>query len=216
MTRSESILAGMRACVFDFDGTLADTEGFHFEIYKKLLKDWYGADLDWPHWLHYIGRTDPDFHRMMEQHYGIRIDSRRVMPVYFETLLREEPSAVRPYPWVRDMLQTAQMQGVCPCVLSSGNRDVILACLKAWDLLPFFEEDNVISVSSGAFTKKDVFADPAKYIKGFSGSPGSVVLFEDSVHTIEKARDCGVGRVCGIKHEYNRGIEEWCDVLIEG
>ena len=77
----------INAYIFDFDGTLADTEGFHFDVYKRLLKARYGVDLDWPHWLHYIGRTDPDFHRMMEKDYGIAIDSPSVMAEYFAILL---------------------------------------------------------------------------------------------------------------------------------
>ena len=60
----KELLNKAKACVFDFDGTLADTEGFHFDLYQRILGRRYGVTLDWPHWLHYIGRTDPDFHRM--------------------------------------------------------------------------------------------------------------------------------------------------------
>ena len=205
-----------KAYVFDFDGTLADTEGFHLELYQRILGRRYGAALDWPHWLHYIGRTDPDFHRMMEKDYGIVIDSESVMEEYFAALLAEEPAAVQPYPWVKEELQACREQGIPACILSSGNRDVICACLKAWGLDAYFAGANVISVSAGVFTKPDVFADPARYLKGFEGTPGDVVLFEDSIHTIEKARACGIGKVVGVSHEYNQGIERYCDSMRNG
>ena len=204
------------AYVFDFDGTLADTEGFHLALYQRILGRRYGVVLDWPHWLHYIGRTDPDFHRMMEKDYGIVIDSESVMEEYFAALLAEEPAAVQPYPWVREELQTCREQGIPACILSSGNRDVICACLKAWGLDGYFADANVISVSSGIFTKPDVFADPARYLEGFEGASGDVVLFEDSIHTIEKARACGIGRIVGVRHRYNQGIEDYCDSMRSG
>ena len=206
----------IKAYIFDFDGTLADTEGFHFDVYKSLLKDRYGADLDWPHWLNYIGRTDPDFHRMMEKDYGIAIESESVMKEYFAILLRDEPLAVQPYPWVRDVLEEAREKGILCSILSSGNRDVICACLRAWELDGYFEDSNVISVSAGIFTKQDVFGSPARYLRGFSGTPAEVALFEDSIHTIEKARGCRIGFVTGVRHEYNPGIESWCDAIREG
>ena len=204
------------AYIFDFDGTIADTEGFHLALYQRILGRRYGAALDWPHWLHYIGRTDPDFHRMMEKDYGIVIDSESVMEEYFAALLAEEPAAVQPYPWVRKELQTCRERGIPACILSSGNRDVICACLKAWGLDGYFADANVISVSAGIFTKPDVFADPARYLKGFEGTPADVVLFEDSIHTIEKARACGIGQVVGVSHRYNQGIEDYCDSMRSG
>ena len=205
-----------RAYVFDFDGTVAETETFHFDLYVRILGRRYGVVLDWPHWLHYIGRTDPDFHRMMEQEYGITIDSESVMEEYFALLVREEPAAVQPYPWIREELRECRKQGIPACILSSGNRDVICACLKAWGLDEYFADANVISVSAGVFTKQDVFADPARYLEGFDGTPADVVLFEDSIHTIEKARACGIGKVVGVSHEYNRGIERYCDSMRSG
>ena len=210
------LLNKARACVFDFDGTLADTEGFHFDLYQRILGRRYGVTLDWPHWLHYIGRTDPDFHRMMEQDYGIVIDSESVMEEYFAALLAEEPDAVQPYPWAAEILQACREKGIPACILSSGNRDVICACLKTWGLDGYFEDGNVISVSKGVFTKPDVFADPARYLSGFEGTPADVLLFEDSIHTIEKARACGIGAVAGVCHEYNQGIERYCDSLRNG
>ena len=210
------LLAGARACVFDFDGTLADTEGFHLELYQKILSRRYGVTLDWPHWLHYIGRTDPDFHRMMEKDYGVTIDSPSVMAEYFALLESGEPSAVQPYPWAKEVLQACRENGIVTAILSSGNRDVICACLKAWGLDVYFAEANVISVSAGVFTKPDVFADPARYLTGFGGTPADVFLFEDSVHTIEKALRCGIGTVCGVLHEYNQGIASCCDITRSG
>lgn len=203
-------------CVFDFDGTVADTEGFHFELYRRILDRRCGVVLDWAHWLRYIGRTDPDFHRMMEADYGVRIDSESVMAEYFAALQAEEPAAVQPYPWVEDILRACREQNVPVCILSSGNRDVICSCLAAWGLDVYFEDDHIVSVSKGAFSKQDVFADPARYLRGFSGMPADIVLFEDSIHTIEKARACGIGRVVGICHEYNQGIERYCDSVRSG
>ena len=210
------LLTAFGACVFDFDGTLADTEGFHLELYQRILGRRYGVVLDWPHWLHYIGRTDPDFHRMMEKDYGIVIDSASVMEEYFAALLAEEPASVQPFSWVEETLQACREQGVPACILSSGNRDVICACLKAWKLDGYFADANVISVSKGIFTKPDVFADPARYLEGFEGTSEDVLLFEDSIHTIEKARACGIGGVIGVCHDYNQGIENYCDSMRSG
>ena len=212
----KQLIASARACVFDFDGTVADTETFHYGLYQRILGRRCGVTLDWQHWLRYIGRTDPDFHRMMEADYGITIDSEPVMEEYFALLEAEEPKAVQPYPWVKEALQACREQGIPACILSSGNRDVICACLKAWGLYGYFEDANIISVSAGVFTKPDVFADPARYLKGFGGTSSDVLLFEDSIHTIEKALACGIGTVAGVLHGYNQGIEAYCDLCIEG
>lgn len=210
------LLKKAKAAVFDFDGTVADTETFHFDLYQRILGRRYGVILDWPHWLRYIGRTDPDFHRMMEADYGMTIDSASVMEEYFALLENEEPPAVQPYPWVREVLEVCREKGIPACILSSGNRDVICACLKAWELYEYFEDANIISVSAGIFTKQDVFADPVRYLKGFEGRPSDVLLFEDSIHTIEKALACGIGMIAGVQHEYNAGIETYCSCLMKG
>ena len=69
-------------------------------------------------------------------------------------------------------------------------------------------------MSAGIFTKPDVFADPARYLKGFGGTSEDVLLFEDSIHTITKALACGIGMVAGVPHGYNEGIGTYCDICI--
>ena len=52
--RLEELLAGKRAALFDFDGTIADSEVVHFLSYKEVFQRRYGHTLIpeeyWIHW----------------------------------------------------------------------------------------------------------------------------------------------------------------------
>jgi HAD superfamily hydrolase (TIGR01509 family) len=181
----------IKALIFDFDGTILDTETPEFQSWQAVYAD-YGCELPLTEWVNAIGRGqdqitfDPYAYlqicsgKIIDQD-AVRLRRRNL----FAELLMQEPLRTG----VHDYLNAARSAGLRLAIASSSRRSWIDEHLTRFDLLPFF--DVVRCADDVARTKPD----PELYLSAAAalGLPVSeVIAFEDSPNGARAARSAGI------------------------
>lgn len=181
----------IRALIFDFDGTILDTETPEFEAWQAIYAR-YGVELPLEIWTDSIGRGhdtvtfDPYTH--LEALLGRAIDHaavRQAKRARFTQQLETEP--VRP--GVLAYLKEAQKRGLLLGVASSSDRAWVAGHLERYDLLSFF---NVIRCSDDVTRTKP---DPELYLTACTAlgvAPSEAIAIEDSVNGLKAAQAAGL------------------------
>lgn len=126
-----------KAVIFDFDGTIIDTESAWFDIYQEILKEQHGFNLTLEEFVKVVGSTDGALFDFVDKSLGVPLDRsvfRDQLNFRFETI--REQLALR-----EGFLETARRlkeRGVAMAVASSSRRSWIEGFLKQYGLIDFF------------------------------------------------------------------------------
>lgn len=202
-------LENKKILLFDLDGTMADTERLHWTAYGALLKD-YGICLTASHIQKYIGHSEKAIYDMITEDFGIEFDydgfAENRLKKYL-LLVRE--TNLRPYAWIEEIVRN--FDGVMG-IVSSQMPHVVEALLKFWDFEKYFPKGTVFCCHDGRYTKKGIYENVFSYFGIEPCAMENVVLFEDSRHYINEAKNLGM-TVVGVEHTYNKGILKNCDTI---
>ncbi|WP_297860035.1 HAD family phosphatase [Meiothermus sp.] len=178
----------MQALIFDFDGTILDTESTEFQAWQEVYQQ-HGAELSLDYWLPFIGNNsipfDPAGH--LEKLLGTTLDKKGI-----EGWVKQRKQALNqtlePLPGVLDYLEAAQAMGLKLAVASSSRRAWVEGHLERLGLLGYFQ---VIR------TKEDVALtkpDPALFLRAAEGLgvlPQETLVLEDSLNGVRAAKSAG-------------------------
>lgn len=202
------LLSGREAFIFDLDGTIADTEVFHWKAYNVLLSS-YGVKLKNEDIKKYIGNTESLIYEMIKKDFKIEFSNEEFLmkrlDLYFKFL---EEEGLKPFLYFTEMLHI--YPNAKYLMLTSQKEEVAEKLLKYWNLTSRFEK--VLSVSNTAFNKKDVIRNVNKY---FNVNKKNIVFFEDVDQYLEVAENEGITAI-GVQQTYNEGLLVNCSAIIKG
>jgi HAD superfamily hydrolase (TIGR01509 family) len=178
----------IKALLFDFDGTLVDTESICHRAWEETYR-LHGAELAWEKWSVGIGTLGGfDEFEHLEELVGGPVDRDAV---YEEHRAREmELVEVEPLrPGVAEYLDEAHARGLKTAIVSSSGRtwiDPILERLgrDRWD---------TFAVAAGDVTRAK--PAPTLYLEALAElgvEPHEAIAFEDSLNGVASARAAGV------------------------
>lgn len=203
----DELLASKRVFIFDFDGTVADTETLHWAAYNTCLLP-FGIVLQDKDIRRYIGHTEMSIYEMIKADFNIKFGDdvffQKRISTYLE-LVRQ--NHLQPFPFFTYLLGTFRPT-VSFTILSSQRSDVIHEILGFWGLRDVFSKE--ISVATGQLSKSIVLKD----VFGYFGVPNEdAVLFEDTDRNLKVAQNEGILAV-GIEHRYNKALLQHGDVIV--
>ncbi|RIH75503.1 Fructose-1-phosphate phosphatase YqaB [Calidithermus terrae] len=178
----------MKALIFDFDGTILDTEQAEYTAWTQTYAR-YGGELTLQDYLPWVGTADPVFdpYAHLEAQIGPfdreAFDRERREKLY--ALLAE----LQPLPGVLDWLERARSLGLRLAVASSSSARWVLGHLEQHRLHGFFE--HVITREHVERTKPD----PALFLKAAQAlgtAPAECVAVEDSLNGVKAAKAAGM------------------------
>lgn len=208
----------MKAMIFDFDGTIADTETHHLRAYQQVLLG-EGVELcDEDYYASYLAMNDRDCLRTVLQDRSIQIGPEKLADLcskkadYYGVFLRNHPPF---FPGVVAFIR--EMAVRYPLAIASGAlRDEISFILEGADLADAFV--GIVSAEDVTNGKPD----PEGFVKALAiinrGADGTIlpaecVVFEDSIHGIVAAHAAGM-RCVAIANSYPASSLSQADEVI--
>ncbi|MEX2607113.1 MAG: HAD family phosphatase [Kiritimatiellia bacterium] len=181
----------IKACIFDFDGILADTEELHFQSFQKVLEPM-GAGFDWDRYVKdYIAFDSSQVFAAALKAAGIE-DT----PVSLSGLIDQKVTAFA------DLLRAANvppLPGALEAVRFAHQRGPLALCTGAErkDVTPLLEAFGIIDLFQTIVTADDVSIskpDPECYTLAASllhTPPGECLAIEDTPGGLHAARGAG-------------------------
>ncbi|WP_349305412.1 HAD family hydrolase [Bacillus sp. FJAT-50079] len=178
----------IKAVIFDFDGTIIDTETPWFEIYRELLKMDYDFDLPLEAFARVIGTTNGSLFDLIDQSLTHPIDRQQ-----FKEKARSHYLKIKDDLPLRngflDILNGIKNSGTKLALASSSNREWVVG---------FLDKHRLIDDFPIIFTAEDVEEvkpNPALYIKTLEAlgvEPNEAIAVEDSANGSLAAIKAGI------------------------
>jgi HAD superfamily hydrolase (TIGR01509 family) len=179
----------IKAIVFDFDGTILDTEQYDYQAWQEVYEQ-HGAHLPFDLWAQQIGTVSRDFdpHHLLQEQIGRPLDRQQLgawRRQRFLQLVVQEPLR----PGVTELIETAQQAGWGLAVASSGTREWVEGHLHQRNLRHRFQ---VVRTSNDV---QHVKPHPELYLTTLAAlgiEPACALAIEDSRHGLLAAKQAGM------------------------
>lgn len=179
------------ALVFDFDGTLVDTETAEYESVRLVWAD-HGHHYELTRWTPWVGGAVPvPWLDELEAVLGEPID-RENLHRQSRAYNRELLSLVQPRPGVARLLAEADEAGIPLAIASNAPYDWVEGHLSRLGLLHFFEPHGAVVTVDRVRRPKP---HPEAYLTAVArlgATPATSVAFEDSATGLAAARAAGL------------------------
>ncbi|MBW5448293.1 HAD-IA family hydrolase [Cohnella sp. CFH 77786] len=179
----------IKAVIFDFDGTLLDSESCAFEAFGDMYKE-HGHELALEKWALCIGTADGPFdpYEDLQTKVGRKLE-RETLKARFEEELLARALRAELRPGVPGILEEARRLGLSIGLASSSVRTWIDRHLTARGIRGYFE---TIKTSDDV---EKVKPDPALYrlaLEALGVRPDEAVAVEDSLNGMRAAKAAGM------------------------
>jgi len=174
------------ALIFDFDGTMVDTEWPVFEMVRGVYRS-HGAELVIADWVDKLGRTD---HRPWPEELAEAIGREPDAEVVDQAITegRQRRSTLLLLPGVADLMGHAARSGVPMAVASSSPSSWVEGHLERLGVLGRFEAVRTSDHVEHTKPHPDLFLAAAAAL---DVDPAGVVAIEDSRHGCRAAKTAG-------------------------
>ncbi|MDT0321902.1 HAD family hydrolase [Streptomyces millisiae] len=180
-------LSGYEALIFDFDGTLVDSQPLNHRALATALRK-HGVTVAWEWYARRLGTSGLDLLAQLGVPREVAVD---VIDVWSELII-QEAATLRTHQTVVRWVKEARRAGLRRAVASGGGGPVVRAGLAATGLASLFD----VVVTREAVEKgkpaPDLFLLAAHRL---GVSPGRCLVFEDADEGLEAARAAGMDAV---------------------
>lgn len=179
----------MQALIFDFDGTILDTESAEFQGIQEFYQQ-HGVNFSLELWLPVIGTNDIKFdaYAHLETLTGTKLDAvasrKQVKARVMEIIHQKEP-----LPGVVDYLLEAKELGLKLAVASSSERPWVEGHLGRLGLLQHFD-----AIRTREWVERTK-PDPALFLRAAEAlgiPPNQAIAIEDSLNGVKAAKTAGM------------------------
>jgi beta-phosphoglucomutase len=177
----------LKAILFDLDGTLANTDPFHYQVWKEILNN-HGVTIDHNSYKQHIsGGTNPVIIANLLPHLST-IEAEELAN-YKEAKFREMARNLKPLIGLLEFIEWVEKQKLQKAVVTNAppeNAQFMLEVLQLTDVFPLVILGSEMPVGK---------PDPAPYklcLEKLEISPEEAIVFEDSRSGIMSAVGAGI------------------------
>ncbi|KAF8426027.1 HAD-like domain-containing protein [Tirmania nivea] len=214
MATDRTALSPIRACLFDMDGLLLNTEDLYTQVTNTILKEFDRPLLPWSVKAKLQGRPGPSSLEVFMQWANLPISTSEWL-VRSSALQRKIFPSCAPLPGVTDLLQTLLAAGVEIAVATSSNSTnyALKASHLQKEVFDFFPPSQIIKGDDPRIPHGRGKPSPDIYLLALETinarrkaegkdeiEPRETLVFEDAVLGVEAGRRAGMG-VVWVPHE---------------
>jgi HAD superfamily hydrolase (TIGR01509 family) len=193
----------LRALIFDFDGTILDTESADYACWRQIYED-HGCELKLDLWQRVVGTAYDEFdpYDHLADLSGRTVDRAVIKASHraqFHPMVNDQPAM----PGVREVIGEALDSGLQLAVASSSEREWVVRHLECRDLLGCF---HAICTASDV---KRIKPAPDLYLLALERlgvTPEETLAIEDSVNGMNAALAAGL-RVIAVPNAVTRTMD---------
>lgn len=197
--------------IFDFDGTLINTEKHHLKAHNKVLSEILNRDYEMSvqNFLKYMGRKDTEIFEEYKVDFGVDFDSDEMITkkvLSARDILSDESIKVFDY------FETVKNLKGNKRFYIASNQDIRLLkpVLASKGIESYF--DDIFCLSKMKVEKTDFYNNITDFI---DCSYDKIALFEDSSEVIKLAKSLNITTI-GVESDLNAGkLDGLCDMLLK-
>lgn len=178
----------MKAALFDCDGTMLDSMPMWTNLSMDVMAD-YGIDLPREVERQTASMSHLDAARFYADKYFNGQHVEDLQKTFSDHLYRSYHEELQLKPGVHDLLDKLHARGIPMAVASSTDESLLLDCFDRLDLRGYFQFIQTVD-NCGYSKDSDGYFETAA--KAFGLPPQEIVLFDDALYAIERAKRCGL------------------------
>ena len=179
-----------KAVIFDMDGVLVNSEPYHFEVERILLKKM-GFTITDNDLENFVGLGVSRMWSDIKKRYNLKqeIEELVEMDTVFRVDYFSRLEKLEPIEGIRELLESVKSYSLKTAVASSSHSDLISVVMKKTDLSGYFPElVSGFDVEKGK-PEPDIFLKTASLL---GVTPGDCVVIEDSFNGVTAAKKGGM------------------------
>jgi HAD superfamily hydrolase (TIGR01509 family) len=178
----------VRAVIFDFDGTLVDSEPNYYESDRQMMAG-FGIDLTEELKRQFIGVGAMQMMQIFKARYNLSESIEELLVIKDRFYLQQAVGHTVAYPEMERLVRALHAAGMRMAVASGSTSEVLELLLKETGLRPFFE--HVVSASEVPRSKPhpDIFLEAARRL---GVAPSETAVFEDAPFGVQAAVAAGM------------------------
>ncbi len=180
----------LKALLFDLDGTLIDSEYFHYELWNEILAEW-GGKLTYEEWLkNHAGIPLPKNAQTLIHRFNIPIPLQELIERREAlTLERLKTKDVNLMPYVTEVMDFFESKGLTMALVTSSPRKDVDAIFERNGLDKYFK----LIITRSEVTKSK--PDPESYnvcVEKLGFTKDECIAFEDTINGLKSAKAAGL------------------------
>ena len=192
----------IRAVLYDFDGTLADTTELVMECYRRTMRQHLGEVPPAEEWLRGFGTP---LEVQMSRFAASRLQCDEMIATYRQHQEDQAEGLVRPFPGVMDTLDTLRERGMKMAIVTSRHRESTLRAIDICGLTDRFAE----IVSPEDVSSPKPHPEPVlTALDRLEVAAAEAIFVGDSPHDMAAGREAGTATAAALWGPFARSVLE--------
>ena len=183
----QEMLSGIKACIFDMDGTLVDSLGMWSDIDRRFFAR-YGMETpaDYEKKINHMSFLE--MAQFTKEEYQIPDSVETIMELWTEWSKEEYESEIQAKPGAQELLQFLKEQGIPLSLATTNRKELYEPCLRRNHLYSYF--DHIMNVNEINSTKSEPKIYQLLAVK-MNVKPEETLVFEDILIAVNTAHQAG-------------------------